>query len=48
MYTVKDEFLYIVSGSLLVILSYVLLRFYRVDPIDAGLILNEQAINLTS
>lgn len=29
-------------------LSFALLRYYRVDPIDAGLILNEQAINVTS
>ena len=44
----KDEYLYIISGSLMVSLSFVLLRYYRIDPIDAGLILNEQAINLTS
>lgn len=48
MLTVKDEYLYIVSGSLLVVISYIIWRFYRVDPIDSGLILNEQAINLTS
>ena len=44
----RDENLYIISGSLMVALSFVLLRYYRVDPIDAGLILNEQAINVTS
>ena len=44
----RDENLYIISGSLMVALSFVMLRYYRVDPIDAGLILNEQAINVTS
>ena len=44
----QDEILYIISGSLMVIISFVVMRYYRVDPIDAGLILNEQAINVTS
>jgi hypothetical protein len=32
----------------MVILSLLLLRYYRIDPNDWGLIINEQAINLTS
>ena len=44
----EDEYLYVVSGILMVILSVLLLMYYRIDPNDWGLIINEQAINLTS
>lgn len=44
----KDEYLYIISGLLLIVMAGVLLKYYRLDPIDQGLIINEQAINLTS
>jgi hypothetical protein len=29
-------------------MAFVLSSFYRIDPIDAGLIINEQALNLTA
>ena len=45
---VSDEYLYIISGALIILMSYVLFKHYRIDPIDCGLIINEQAINLTS
>ncbi len=44
----KDEYLYMSSGLALMMLSYVLIKRYRMDPIDAGVLVNEQAINLTS
>jgi hypothetical protein len=44
----QDEYLYVVSGVLLALMSYVLHRHFRIDPIDAGLLINEQAINLTA
>ncbi len=44
----RDEYLYVISGILMVMLSVLFLRFYRIDPNDWGLIINEQAINLTS
>ena len=44
----RDEHLYVISGVLMVMLSVLFLRFYRIDPNDWGLIINEQAINLTS
>ena len=40
--------MYTVSGILLVILAFVLKKHFRIDPIDAGYIVNEQSINLTS
>lgn len=30
----KDEYLYVISGIMLILLSYVLLKYYRIDPID--------------
>ena len=45
---IRDEYLYIVSGILIVIMTPFLYRFYRIDPIDHDLILHEQALNLTS
>jgi hypothetical protein len=32
----------------MVILSVVMFKHYRIDPIDSNLLINEQAINLTS
>jgi hypothetical protein len=32
----------------MLLLSVILWKYYRIDPIDTGLILNEQAINLTA
>jgi len=37
-----------VSGGLLLVSCYFIYYNYRLDPIDADLIINEQAINLTS
>lgn len=45
---IKDEYLYLGSGLLLTIMSWFILKHYRIDPIDQNLILNEQAINLTA
>lgn len=45
---IKDEYLYAITGSLLIIMAFVVKCHFRIDPIDAGLIINEQAINLTS
>ncbi len=44
----EDEYLYAISGILLVILALVFRKHFRIDPIDAGFIVNEQSINLTS
>jgi hypothetical protein len=44
----RREYLYVISGILMVMLSVLFLRYYRIDPNDWGLIINEQAINLTS
>lgn len=30
----KDEYLYIISGILLIVMAGVLLKYYRLDPID--------------
>ena len=43
-----DEYLYIISGVIMVILSAFYPKYYSLDPNDCGLIINEQAINLTS
>jgi len=43
----KDYFL-AVSGVFLVGLAFLLIKIVRFDPIDADMIINEQAINLTS
>ena len=40
--------LLVLSGFGLLGCVYLLRRYYRFDPIDAGLLVNEQAINLTS
>ena len=29
-------------------MTYLMVKYYRIDPIDCGLLVNEQAINLTS
>ena len=44
----KDEYLYLISGALMIFLSLFLKNYFCIDPIDAGLIINEQAINLTA
>ena len=44
----QDEYLYVISGVLLVIMAFILHYHFHIDPIDAGLLINEQAINLTS
>jgi hypothetical protein len=44
----EDEYLYVISGSALCFLTYMIVKHYRIDPIDCGLLVNEQAINLTS
>lgn len=36
------------SGFGLLCCAFVIYKFYRLDPIDQELIINEQAINLTS
>lgn len=45
---VNDEYQYIISGVGMVIMSVVMFKYYRIDPIDSDLLLNEQAINMTS
>lgn len=45
---IYDEYQYIISGVGMVILSVVMFKHYRIDPIDSDLLLNEQAINMTS
>ena len=37
----EDEILYIVSGAFLCLLIYPIIKLYRIDPIDCGLIVNE-------
>jgi hypothetical protein len=37
----KDEYLYITSGAVLILMAPVFYRYYRIDPIDSGLIINE-------
>ena len=37
-----------VSGALLLLAAGVIYKFYKFDPIDANLLINEQAINLTT
>jgi hypothetical protein len=44
----KDEYLYVVSGSLMLLMALLFKKYFTLDPIDAGLIINEQAMNLTS
>ena len=36
------------SGICLIVSAFLIHKFYRLDPIDQELIINEQAINLTS
>ena len=38
---VNDEYQYIVSGVGMVIMSVVMFKYYRIDPIDSDLLLNE-------
>jgi len=38
----------VISGVGMVILSVEIFKHYRIDPFDSNLLLNEQAINLTS
>ena len=45
---VYDEYQYIISGVAMVIMSALIFKYYRIDPIDSNLLLNEQAINMTS
>ncbi len=44
----SDEYWYILSGVGMVILSVVMFKHYTIDPIDSELLINEQAINMTS
>lgn len=44
----KDEYLYLISGALMIFLSLFFKQYFCIDPIDAGFIINEQAINLTA
>jgi hypothetical protein len=44
----EDEYLYIISGVLMILISLFFRTYFCIDPIDAGLIIHEQAINLTS
>jgi hypothetical protein len=48
MFLIYDEYLYIASGVLIVITSVIMFTKVTVDPIDSGVIIDEQAINLTS
>jgi sugar phosphate permease len=48
LFVTADEYTYITSGILMVILSAFYPKYYTLDPNDCGLIINEQAINLTS
>jgi len=36
-----DEYLYIISGIGLLLMTYLTLKYYRIDPIDSGLLVNE-------
>ena len=47
-FIIEDEYLYVISGVSMVILSVEIFKYYRIDPFDSNLLLNEQAINLTS
>ena len=47
-FVVFDEYQYIISGVAMVIMSALMFKYYRIDPIDSDLLLNEQAINMTS
>jgi hypothetical protein len=38
---VKDEYQYIISGVGMVIMSVIMFKYYRIDPIDSDLLLNE-------
>ena len=38
---VSDEYQYIISGVAMVIMSVVMFKYYRIDPIDSDLLLNE-------
>jgi hypothetical protein len=38
---VSDEYQYIGSGVGMVIMSVVMFKYYRIDPIDSDLLLNE-------
>jgi hypothetical protein len=38
---VNDEYQYIISGVGMVIMSVVMFKYYRIDPIDSDLLLNE-------
>lgn len=38
---VHDEYQYIISGVGMVIMSVVMFKYYRIDPIDSDLLLNE-------
>lgn len=44
----QKNYLIAVSGLLLCISSVLIYKFYKFDPIDANLLINEQAINLTT
>jgi hypothetical protein len=48
MFLKKDEYLFIASGVFIVITSVIMFTKATVDPIDSGVIIDEQAINLTS
>ena len=47
MWNYKNALL-IISGISLCLISYLIYKIYTLDPIDAGFLVNEQAINLTS
>lgn len=47
-YTLTRDVLYVISGPLLVVMAFGLKSSFRIDPMDAGLILNQQATHLTS
>jgi hypothetical protein len=44
----EKEILILASGVCLLGCAVLVYKFYRLDPIDQELIINEQAINLTS
>lgn len=44
----RDEYLYISSGVALLGLTFPMVKYYRIDPIDCELLVNEQSIHLTS
>jgi hypothetical protein len=42
------EYIFLPSGFVLLILSVVLWKYFKIDPIDEGLIVNEQSIVLST